>query len=250
MIRVVDLYKSFGRQQVLRGINLVIPAQQITTLIGRSGCGKTVLLKHLIGLLKPDRGAICIDGVDITKRRGKALDEVRQRFGILFQNAALFDSLNVFDNVAFPLREKSRSPEEVIAKQVREKLNQVGLNGIPDIESKYPGELSGGMKKRVGLARALITDPEVIFFDEPTTGLDPIMENAIHQLIYDTWKQHTFTGIIVSHAIPEIFTITHHVAMLHEGVIIESGTAETIKQSTNPVVRQFLDGSLEGPIAV
>ncbi len=250
MIRVIDLYKSFGKQQVLRGINMVVPPQQITTMIGRSGCGKTVLLKHLIGLLRPDRGEIFIDGVDITKQRGKALDEVRKQFGMLFQNAALFDSMNVFDNVAFPLREKTRLSEEEIAKRVREKLDQVGLDSVPGIEEKYPGELSGGMKKRVGLARALITNPSVIFFDEPTTGLDPIMEQAIHQLIYHTWERLKFTAIIVSHTIPEIFEITHQVVMLHEGVIVESGSVDAIQQSTNPVVRQFITGSLEGPIEV
>ncbi|RMF92752.1 MAG: ABC transporter ATP-binding protein [Nitrospinota bacterium] len=245
MIRIVELYKAFGTQEVLRGVNLTIPSQQITTLMGCSGCGKSVLLKHIIGLLKPDRGSILLDGIDITKLRGRALNKVRERFSMLFQSAALFDSLTVFENVAFPLREKTHLSEETIAKQVEEKLEQVGLSGM---ENKYPAELSGGMKKRVGLARALITNPEIILFDEPTAGLDPVMGRTIHQLIYDTWEQIGFTAVIVSHEVPEVFEISHYVAMLYSGVIVESGPTAAIRNSTNPVVRQFIDGSLAGPI--
>jgi phospholipid/cholesterol/gamma-HCH transport system ATP-binding protein len=245
MIQLVEVYKSFQGQEVLKGITLEIPKGQITAIIGRSGSGKTVLLKHLIGLIKPDRGQVLVDGVDIGTLRGRALDKLRERFGILFQGGALFDSLTVFDNVAFPLREKTRMPEAEIKERVEEKLQAVGLAGMG---YKYPIELSGGMKKRAALARALIMDPEIVLFDEPTTGLDPIMLNAIHRLIAETQKALGFTAVVVSHDIPEIFDIAHRVAVMHEGAIVEHGSPEGILGSRDPVVRQFLTGGVEGPI--
>jgi phospholipid/cholesterol/gamma-HCH transport system ATP-binding protein len=245
MIEILDLHKSFGRQQVLKGVNLTIPQGQITAIIGRSGGGKSVLLKHLIGLIRPDRGQVLLDGVDIGQLRGKALDRVRERFGVLFQGGALFDSLTVFENVAFPLREKTRMKGEEIAERVMQRLEAVGL---ADMGHKYPAEISGGMKKRAALARALVQDPEIILFDEPTTGLDPILLNSIHRLILDAHKRFGFTAVVVSHDIPEIFDIAQTVAMLHDGVIVEQGGQEAIMTSVNPVVQQFITGAGEGPV--
>jgi len=245
MIEIVNLHKSFGRQQVLKGVNLTIPRGQITAIIGRSGSGKSVLLKHLVALIRPDSGQVLVDGADLGQLRGKALDRVREKFGVLFQGGALFDSMTVFENVAFPLREKTRLPEAEIAKRANQRLEAVGL---ADIGQKYPAEVSGGMKKRVALARALVQDPEIILFDEPTTGLDPILLNSIHRLIFDAHKSFGFTAVVISHEIPEIFDISQTVAMLHDGVIVEHGSPEAIMASANPVVRQFITGASDGPI--
>lgn len=245
MIHFHNLHKSFGTQRVLAGINLEIPRGSISVIIGRSGAGKSCLLKLLIGLLHPDEGEVWVNGIDICSLRGRALNEVRSRFGMLFQGGALFDSLSVYDNVAFPLREKTRLSEAAIGAKVYERLAQVGLTGI---DEKFPAELSGGMRKRVALARALVSEPEILLFDEPTTGLDPIRVNAIHQLIRDLHGMLRFTAVIVSHEIPEIFSVATHVAMLHEGVITATGTADELQASPNPVVQQFIHGWSEGPI--
>lgn len=245
MIEVRDLYKAFDGQQVLRGVSLTVPRGQITAVIGRSGTGKSVLLKHLIRLLRPDRGQVLVDGVDVVPLRGRPLDRVRAKFGVLFQGGALFDSLTVFDNVAFPLREKTRLLEPEIAARVGARLEAVGL---ADMGHKFPAEISGGMRKRVALARALVTDPEIVLFDEPTTGLDPIMLNAIHRLIADTQRRFDFTGVVVSHDVPDVFDIAHRVAMLHEGTIVVAGPPEQVLRSEDPTVRQFITGSTEGPI--
>ena len=245
MVEIRNLYKSFEGQQVLRGVNLRVTRGEILVIIGRSGEGKSVLLKHLMGLLKPDEGQILIDGVEITRLRGREFDQLRQRFGVVFQGGALFDSLTAFENVAFPLREKTRLPEEAIRERVLTLLKQVGLS---DMGHKYPAEVSGGMRKRVALARALTMEPQIVLFDEPTTGLDPIMVNAIHRLILDLHRRVGFTAVLVSHEIPEIFGIADRVAMLHQGVVVEAGPPEAIQFSTNPVVRQFITGDPEGPI--
>ena len=247
MIEVIDLHKSFGVQDVLKGVNLTFEPGKITTIIGGSGGGKTVLLKHLNALLLPDQGKILVDGVDITRLRQKALNRIRNRFGVLFQGAALLDSMTIYDNVAFPLREKTAMSEMQIHKKVNERLEQVGLElwGY-----KFPAEVSGGMKKRAGLARALIEDPEIVLFDEPTTGLDPILAKSIHNLISHTQAHFGFTGIVVSHDIPEVFSISHIVAMLANGVIEEVGPPVEIQRSQNPIVQQFLKGDPEGPIEV
>jgi phospholipid/cholesterol/gamma-HCH transport system ATP-binding protein len=247
MIQVVDLHKRFGKQQVLRGVNLDLEAGKITTIIGGSGSGKTVLLKHLNALLLPDHGGIMVDGKDITKLGQSALNNVREKFGVLFQGAALLDSMTVYDNVAFPLRERTRLAEGAIEKKVNESLAQVGLSGMG---YKYPAEVSGGMKKRAGLARALVTEPEIMLFDEPTTGLDPLLGKSIHQLIRKMHETFKFTGVIVSHDIPEVFRISDRIAMLADGVITEIGSTEEFTASKNPVVRQFLQGETEGPITV
>ena len=242
MIRVQNLHKSFGAQRVLRGVDLDVATGEIMVVIGRSGGGKSVLLRHLLRLLRPDAGAILVDGVDITRLRGSALDQIRDRYGVVFQGGALFDSMSVSDNVAFPLREKRRVPAAEIKSRVEEKLEQVGLAGMGD---KNPAEISGGMRKRVAIARALVTEPEVVFFDEPTTGLDPILVNTIHHLIVELHHKFHFTAVMVSHEIPEIFRIADRVAMLHDGVIVATGTPDAVQASSNPVVQQFIRGDIE-----
>ena len=242
MIRVQGLHKRFGAQPVLRGVELDIATGEIMVIIGRSGGGKSVLLKHLIGLLRPDTGTVAVDGTEITRLRGRELDRVRERYGVVFQGGALFDSMSVADNVAFPLRERSRLGAAEIKSRVDEKLDQVGLSGMGH---KNPAEISGGMRKRVAIARALVTEPEIVFFDEPTTGLDPILVNTIHHLILELHRKFRFTAVMVSHEIPEIFEIADRVAMLHEGVIVEVGPPETVRASVNPIVQQFIRGDVE-----
>jgi phospholipid/cholesterol/gamma-HCH transport system ATP-binding protein len=242
MIEVVNLHKSFNGFPVLKGVSFRVEKGEILALIGKSGYGKSVLLKHIVGLLKGDQGKVIIDGQDITQSKGSAQERLRRKFGFLFQGGALFDSLTVFDNVAFPLREKTKMKEKEIREKVFFQLEQVGLKGS---ESKYPAELSGGMKKRVAFARSLILDPEIMLFDEPTTGLDPIIANTIHKLIKDTHERLKFTGIIVTHEVPKIFSIVQKVAMLDEGVIIAQGTPEEFKSSSHPLVQQFISGGIE-----
>ena len=242
MIRVQGLRKSFGGQPVLRGVDLDVATGEIMIIIGRSGGGKSVLLKHLLGLVRPDAGTVLVDGIDITRLRGAALEAVRRRYGVVFQGGALFDSMSVFDNVAFPLREKTKVGTAEIARRVEEKLSQVGL---VDMGHKNPAEISGGMRKRVAIARALVTEPEIVFFDEPTTGLDPILVNTIHRLIQDLHRTFRFTAVMVSHEIPEIFEIADRVAMLHEGLIVETGDARAIQHSANPIVQRFIRGEAE-----
>jgi phospholipid/cholesterol/gamma-HCH transport system ATP-binding protein len=242
VIRVEGLRKSFRGQPVLRGVDLEVPTGSITVVIGRSGGGKSVFLKHLLGLIRPDAGTVTVDGVELTHLGGRATDRVRERFGVVFQGGALFDSLTCADNVAFPLREKTRLGRAAIRERVEAGLAQVGLAGVG---AKYPAEISGGMRKRVAIARALVTEPAIVFFDEPTTGLDPILVNAIHRLIVDLHRRRPFTAVMVSHEIPEIFEIADTVAMLHEGRIAEVGPASAIQHSSNPVVRQFIRGEPE-----
>jgi len=239
MIKVVGLRKSFHGQPVLRGIDLEVPTGTITVIIGRSGGGKSVFLKHLLGLLRPDSGRIEVDGVDLAALRGRGLDEVRKRYGVVFQGGALFDSMTCRENVAFPLREKTRLSHADIVKAVDTALERVGLSGIGD---KYPEEVSGGMRKRVAIARALVTEPEIVFFDEPTTGLDPVLVNTIHSLIKELHQRSRFTAVMVSHEIPEVFDLADLVGMLHDGRIVEIGPPGAIQSSQNPIVRQFIRG--------
>ena len=245
MIQLTNLHKAFGTQHVLNGLNLTIPDGQITAIIGPSGEGKSVLLRHIIGLMQPDSGQITVDGENIIGIRRSEMNRIREKFGMLFQNAALFDSMNVFENVAFPLQEKTSLSKDEIRTRVLSALEDVGLKNV---EQKFTDELSGGMKKRVGLARALLLNPKIILFDEPTTGLDPIIKRAIHQLIKETHEKFGFTAVIVSHEIPDIFDIAQNVAMLFRGEILQFGPADEVKNSTNPVVKQFISGSLDGPI--
>jgi phospholipid/cholesterol/gamma-HCH transport system ATP-binding protein len=239
-IRIVDLHKSFGMQKVLDGIDLEIEKGKITVIIGKSGGGKSVLLKHLIGLIKPDQGAIWINGIEITKLKDKELNEIRIKFGMLFQEAALFDSMDVFDNIAFPLREHTKKAEKEIEKIVENKLKQVGLLRFGD---KMPAELSGGMRKRVGLARALALDPETILFDEPTSALDPIIALTILDLIKETQTYLNKTYVVISHDLMGMFRIADKVAFLSDGKIIEYGTPYEIRRSKNEVTMEFLNAT-------
>lgn len=237
MIRLVNLNKSFRSQHVLQDLNLTIPSGQTTVIIGLSGGGKSVLLKHIMGLIRPDSGEIWIDDEELNRLRERDLYRVRKRFGMLFQEGALFDSMSVGDNVAFPLREHRKMTHSEIIRVVAEKLALVGLSGI---EEKMPSELSGGMRKRVALARAIALDPDILLFDEPTTGLDPIMTSSIDRLIIETQQRFQMTCVVISHDIQSVFRIAHNIAMLYEGKIIEVGTPEVFRQSSNPVVQDFL----------
>ncbi len=245
MIKLVGVEKTLGGQPVLRGVDLEIPPGKLTTIIGRSGEGKSVLLKHMIGLFKPDRGEVWVDDVEISRLKGTALNDARKRFAMLFQGAALFDSLTVFDNVAFPLREKLGLSESDVKRRVGEKLDQVGLTGMGH---KFPAELSGGMKKRAGLARALVMEPEILLIDEPTTGLDPLMAKTIHDLIVAMHKTFGFTAVMVSHEIPEIFAISDWVAMLKEGKIAAMAPSQEFQQTTDPDILEFI--SVGGTVAL
>jgi phospholipid/cholesterol/gamma-HCH transport system ATP-binding protein len=239
MISIVNLHKSFGAQQVLRGIDLKIPDAKVTVIIGGSGSGKTVLLRHIIGLLHPDRGSVVIDGINIHALPRDELSDFRKRFGMLFQNAALFDSLTVFDNVAFPLVEHRRMRDrEAIRAIVDEKLALVGLS---DISHKMPSELSGGMRKRVGLARAIALDPEIILYDEPTTGLDPITTVAIDNLILSMQQRLGVTSVVISHDVDSAFRIADQIAMIAGGRIVASGAPDEVRHSEMPLVQEFLN---------
>ncbi len=240
IIKIIDVHKSFAGQKVLDGVSLEIEKEKITVIIGKSGGGKSVLLKHIVGLLKPDRGEIWVDGTEITRLKEKGLNEVRKSFGMLFQEAALFDSMNVFDNVAFPLKEHRQMSEKEIEEAVEERLGQVGLL---DFIEKMPSELSGGMKKRVGLARALILDPDVILFDEPTSALDPIISLTILDLIRETQSHIKKTFVVISHDILGMFRIADTVAMLSDGKIVEHGTPHEIRESRHKVTQEFLEAT-------
>lgn len=244
-ITIADLHKSFGANHVLRGVNLTVEPGESMVIIGGSGSGKSVLIKHIIGLLKPDRGSILVNGEEVTTMRERHLKELRKKFGMLFQAAALFDSLTVGENVAFALVEHTRLSRAEIADRVREKLTLVGLPGTEDL---FPAELSGGMKKRVGLARALAIEPEVILYDEPTTGLDPIMADAINDLIVEMRERFAITSVAITHDMVSAYKIGHRLAMLYQGKIIFTGTPEECKNTTDPMVRQFITGSSVGPI--
>ena len=234
-----NISKSFGKQIVLNGLNLTIEPQKITVIIGQSGGGKSVLLKHIIGLVRPDTGRILVEDIDIAMLNDAQLNDIRKNFGMLFQDAALFDSMNVGENVAFPLNEHRRLSKREVQRIITDKLLQVGLTGITE---KMPSELSGGMRKRVGLARAIALDPKIILFDEPTTGLDPIMRDAIDRLIVETQKNTGATCVVISHDIESTFKIAHKVAMLYKGKIIAYGSPEEIQSENNPVLRQFIEG--------
>lgn len=238
-VAVRDLKRRFGQQQVLNGVNLELPTGEITTIVGPSGCGKTVFLKHLNLLLRPDSGSIIIDGVDVTRLGTRALNGVREKFGMLFQAGALFDSMSVFDNVAFPLVEKTSMDRPEIRDRVLEVLRQVGLEGM---ERKFPSEMSGGMQKRAALARALVHRPKILMLDEPTTGLDPTRTHSIHELVRDTQRKFALTAIMVSHDVPQVFEFSDRVAYMHSGKIELFGKVEEVLASNNENFRQFLAG--------
>jgi len=246
VIELNNIHKSFNGHDVLKGISFKVKKGEILVLIGMSGYGKSVILKHVVGLLTPDKGEVIVDGLEVNKLSKKALADLRSRIGFLFQGGALFESMTVFDNVAFPLKEKGRLDRAVIEKKVLNVIDQVGLSGA---ENKYPSQLSGGMQKRAALARELVWEPEIMIFDEPTTGLDPIIGHAILNLIEEMHNRMRFTGIIITHELSRVFKIVNKVAMLHEGVIIEMGRPEEMLSSKNSLVRQFLSGDTEGPIS-
>lgn len=245
MIDTINLYKSFGENKVLKGLNLTIDSGVTEVIIGRSGCGKSVLLKHIIGIMKPDSGQVIIDGQDVTKLSGKELNSLRMKFGMLFQGSALFDSLTVAENVGFNLIEHTELDSQTIAKRIKEALSLVGLYGI---ENLMPSELSGGMKKRVGLARAICMRPQIILYDEPTTGVDPIMADAINDLIKVLHDKLEITSIAVTHDMVSAYKIADKIAMLYDGKIIEQGSPDEIRNTTNPIVKQFITGAAKGPI--
>lgn len=245
IIEIRNLTRRFGPQQVLSGVDLDIAHGETLVIMGRSGCGKSVLLKHITGLFKPDEGRIFFKGEDITQFSRKKLFQMRMHFGMLFQGSALFDSMTVEENVALPLVKHSGKNEDEIRETVADKLRIVGLEGVQD---RYPSELSGGMKKRVGLARAVVMDPEVVLYDEPTTGLDPIMSDVINNLIRDLQTGLNITSVVVTHDIGSAYRIATRLAMLHEGRIIYEGTPEEIRGTDNEIVRQFVEGRADGPI--
>ncbi len=245
MIQIEGLHKWFGTQHVLRGVDLTIQEGETIVIIGRSGCGKSVLLKHIMAILEPDEGDIKIDGKSIFAMMPDEQDQCRLRLGMLFQGAALFDSLTVRENVGFSLLEHTEMPEESVDVKVREKLRLVGLEGIEEL---MPASLSGGMKKRVGLARAICNEPKIILYDEPTTGLDPINADVINDLILRMQKQLKVVSIVVTHDMTSAYKVADRIAMLYEGRIICIGTPEEIKRSKDPVVQQFITGSAHGPI--
>ena len=245
MIRVVNLHKAFGQNKVLRGISLSLKSGEILVVIGQSGSGKSVLIKHMIGLLKPDKGEIYVDGVEITRLKDEDLHKITRRFGLLFQGTALFDSMTVAQNVSFGLERYTDFSKEKIQELVEENLDLVGLKGIGNL---MPYELSGGMKKRVGLARAIAYRPDIILYDEPSTGIDPIRADAINDLILRMKNELNVSTVIITHDIASAYKVADRIAMLYGGKIIEEGTPEEIEKSKNPVIKQFIRGRAKGPI--
>lgn len=247
MIEIKNLQKAFGSKKVLKGVNLSVSKGESMVVIGGSGSGKSVLLKHIIGILRPDAGTVLIDNTDITRLEEKDLYEVRKKFGMLFQGAALFDSMKVWENVAFALLRQKKMKEREARDLAIEKLRMVGLPGVEDL---MPSDLSGGMKKRVGLARAIAHEPEILLYDEPTTGLDPIMADAINDLIVEMKQRLAVTSVAITHDMHSAYKIGDRIAMLYNGAIIASGSAEAIRNTQDPLVHQFITGSASGPIKV
>ncbi len=241
LIQLIDVRKKFGGQEVLKGIHLSIYEGKTTVIVGESGKGKSLILKHILGLIKPDSGKVLVFGKDMNIMSAKELKRIRSHFGVLFQNAALFDSMTVFDNVALPLRERTDFTEKEIEKIVNEKLALMDIEGSNE---KYPAQLSGGMRKRVGLARALVLNPKIVFFDEPTTGLDVAKSNEIYRVFYRTQTKLSYTAVIVSHDVPKIFKLADFVALIHEGIIQDCLSPEDFQTSENPVIREFVDKTM------
>lgn len=240
-----DVWKHLGGRQVLRGINLLIPRGQTTCIIGGSGTGKSVSLKHIVGLLKPDKGQVLIDGIDIAPFTEKQLVPIRRKLGVLFQSGALINWMSVIDNVALPLVELTRLGKKEIEQRCMDKLELLGLKHAARL---MPSEISGGMKKRVAMARALIFDPELILYDEPTSGLDPVISATINHMICDMNEKLGVTQVVVTHDMESAYTVGHQIIMLYQGQVLESGTPAEIKATQNPFVRQFIEGKADGPI--
>lgn len=244
VIELDGVKKNFGSQNVLAGVNLRVCEGTTTVIVGGSGEGKSVILKHMLGLMRPDAGTVSIFGQDIAKASPRVLKDVRRDFGVLFQNVALFDSMTIFDNVALPIRERTQNDPQQVAARVEELFDMMDL---PGVGSKYPAQLSGGMKKRVGLARALALNPKIVFFDEPTTGLDVHKSNEMYRLFHQTQARVGYTAVIVSHDVPKIFKLSDHVALLAGGVIQGQLTPEEFQRSENPLIREFVETTM-GPI--
>ncbi len=247
MIYFKNIHKRFGSREILKGIDLHIVRGKTTVILGVSGGGKSTIIKHLVGLLKPDKGEIYVDGKEIVSCNEKEMRDIRKEVGFLFQSGALFDSMNVFENVAFPLREHTSMSEDEIEACVAKNLSMVGLD-IKVISKLFPDELSGGMRKRVGLARTIVQEPKVVLYDEPTSGLDPVTSDHVTQMIINLQEKLNVTSVLISHDIKESFKAGDYFAMLYDGKIIDYGDAEHIKNSSHPVVQQFLHASSEGPI--
>lgn len=245
MIRIRGLRKQLGGRQVLAGVDLDIPKGRTIVVMGRSGTGKSVLLKHIIGLMQPDAGSIEVDDTDVVGLHENELNEVRKRFGMLFQGAALFDSLTVGENVGLMLREHTHMRAGEIRARVAERLEWVGLKGVEEMK---PASLSGGMRKRVGLARAIAMDPDYLLYDEPTTGLDPIMADVINRLIRSLQARTGVTSVVVTHDMASAYHVGDVLAMLHEGRVVFTGSPDDARRTADPLVRQFIEGSSEGPI--
>ena len=246
-IEFVEVYKSFGRNHVLRGLNMGLPEGQISMIIGPSGTGKSVCIKHIVGLLYPDEGDVIVHGQSIPSLRDAELFELRRKFGVLFQDGALFGSLNLYDNVAFPLRQHTEKGDDEIAEIVNRRMREVGLGGEG---GKMPNELSGGMRKRAGFARALVLDPEIVLFDEPDSGLDPVRTALLCELIKEVHAENGGTYVVITHDIMSARRVAEHLSVLWRGRIVESGPAEELFASENPFVRQFLSGASAGPLGM
>jgi phospholipid/cholesterol/gamma-HCH transport system ATP-binding protein len=244
-IELRNLYKAFSGKEVLRDMSIDVEQGESLVIVGASGSGKSVTLKHIIGLLKPDRGQVLVNGKDITRMKEVEINQVRRGFGMAFQEGALFDSMSVFENIAFPLRRHTRMNEYQIRQRVEECLEDVHLEGV---EQKRPSELSGGMRRRVGFARAISLKPQILLFDEPTTGLDPVISDVVAELIVEMDQKLGTTTVTITHDMKVAFKIADRIAMLCNGRIIEEGTSEEFQESSNPVVRQFIEGRAEGPL--
>ncbi len=241
IIELNGVRKRFGRQDVLKGINLSVMEGKTTVIVGGSGQGKSLIIKHILGLMKPDSGSVHVFGKDINRLKKAELRDIRTNFGVLFQTAALFDSMTVFDNVALPLRERTKASEQEVREIVHEKLKMMELEGS---DEKYPAQLSGGMRKRVGLARALVLNPKIVFFDEPTTGLDIARSNEIYRVFFRTQKKLKYTAVIVSHDVPRIFKLADYVALIYDGIIQDCLSPEEFQVSENPLIKDFVETTM------
>lgn len=246
VISVKSLVKSFGPRRILNGVSVDVYQGETLVIMGGSGCGKSTFLRHLIGAIRPDSGEVWMFGKNIATASEDEMDQIRKKFGMLFQSGALFDSLTVGENIALPLREHTELDENIIGIVVKMKLELVGLRGF---EHLMPSQLSGGMKKRVGLARAIAMDPSIVFYDEPTAGLDPVMTGVVDKLTIDLTKKLNITSVVVTHDMNSVFRIADRIIMLHQGNVLQIGTPDEIKHSKNPLVQQFITGEAEGPIS-
>ncbi|HEY4917212.1 MAG TPA: ABC transporter ATP-binding protein [Solirubrobacteraceae bacterium] len=246
-IEFIDVHKTFGRNHVLRGLNMGLPEGKISMIIGPSGTGKSVCIKHIVGLLYPDQGDVLVHGVSIPSLSDDELFAMRRKFGVLFQDGALFGSLNLYDNIAFPLRQHTEKGEDEIAEIVSRRMREVGLGGEG---AKMPNELSGGMRKRAGFARALVLDPEIVLFDEPDSGLDPVRTALLCELIKEVHAENGGSYVVITHDIMSARRVAEHISVLWKGRIVESGPAEELFASENPFVRQFLSGQAAGPLGM